>query len=296
MHISVLKDEVISGLAIKPTDIVLDCTINGAGHSSEIAMLLDERGTIVGLDADGDALKKAGEKLAGVKCKLFLRQTNFRNLDSVLDSLGISKIEKVLFDFGLSSNQLSDSERGFSFEKDEPLVMTFKNNPDSNDLTASVLVNSSSEKALADIIYAYGEERYAKRIANAVVTARIISPIKSTKELVEIVKGAVPSAYRHGKIHPATKTFQALRIAVNDEIGSIRIGLAKSFEKLNVGGRLVAISFHSLEDREVKNFSRTKKQEGLAEEATRKPIRATREEIISNPRSRSAKLRIIIKK
>ncbi len=296
MHISVLKNEVLSGLEIKPNDIVLDCTINGAGHSSEIARLLDESGTLVGLDADGDALKKAEGRLGEFKCKLFLRQTNFRNLDEILNSLEIPKIDKVLFDFGLSSNQLADSERGFSFDKDEPLIMTFKNNPDSNDLTADTLVNGSSEEALANIIYAYGEERYSRKIANAIVNARIVSPIKSTSALVEIVKSAVPSSYRHGKIHPATKTFQALRIAVNDELGSIRIGLAKSFERLNSGGRLVAISFHSLEDREVKNFSRAKKREGLAIEVTRKPITASREEILTNPRSRSAKLRIIIKK
>lgn len=296
MHISVLKDEVLNGLDIKAGDIVLDGTVNGAGHSSAIAELIGESGTLICLDIDAVALSKAEKNLKDAKCKVHLKQFNFRFLDTVLDDLGIQKIDKALFDFGLSSDQLADSGRGFSFEKDEPLIMTLKDKPSSNDLTADILVNSSSEEALSDIIYAYGEERYAKRIARGIVDFRSISPINSTRDLVEIIRQSVPKSYRNGKINPATKTFQALRIATNDELGAIRTGLVKSFERLNSGGRVATISFHSLEDREVKRFSREKKKEGVAEEYTRKPVVAIREEIVKNPRSRSAKLRIIIKK
>lgn len=295
LHIPVLMKEVLAGLNIQPNDTVLDCTINGAGHSSEIVKLLVKDGTLVGLDADANALQVAKGRLSEAISKVELRQTNFRNLSTVLEELKIETVDKVLFDFGLSSNQLADSGRGFSFEKDEPLLMTFQESPTRDDLTAEVFVNDSSEEAIADIIFAYGGERYARRIARAIVEARANTTIKTTSELSAIIVRALPKFYAKGRIHPATKTFQALRMAVNDELGAIKTGLAHAFEKLKPNGRIAAISFHSLEDKIVKDFFRTKKDEGVAELLTKKPIIAGEEEVKANPRSRSAKLRILIK-
>ena len=216
-------------------------------------------------------------------------------MDEVLDELGIGKVNRIMLDLGLSSDQFETSGRGFTFKNDEPLLMTFSKNPDVDDLTAGYIVNNWSEASIADIIFGYGEERYARKIAKGIVSYRQKKKIETTGELVEIINQSVPGMYKRGRIHPATRTFQALRIAVNDELNTLKEGLAKGFDRLEKGGRMAVISFHSLEDRIVKHFNIEKKELGLANIITKKPIEASEEEIQNNPRSRSAKLRIIEK-
>ncbi len=294
-HIPVLLKETMEGLDINKNDIVLDGTINSAGHSLEICKLLSENGILIGIDQDSNALKKAEEQLKGQKCKIFLKHENFRNLDKVLDELKIEKIDKVLFDLGLSSNQLEESGRGFSFLKDEPLKMTFNPNPKSTDITAWEIINKWDEENIADVIYGYGGEKFSRRIASNVIKERQEKPIDTTYELVEIIKRSVPSWYGRGKTHPATKTFQALRITVNDEMRSTKEGIEKAVERLRSGGKLAVITFHSTEDRLIKVFFKEKQKEGGFIIITKKPIPPTEEEVKNNPRSRSAKLRILQK-
>jgi 16S rRNA (cytosine1402-N4)-methyltransferase len=294
-HTSVLLQEVITGLDIKPNDVFLDGTINGGGHSKAVSDLLNEEGMIIGTDLDNAALQKAELRLSGSKAKIILTQSSFRNLDKVLADAKVPKVNKILFDLGLSSNQFDESGRGFSFQKDEPLLMTFKDVLNPTDLTAHAIVNQWDEENIAQIIESYGEEQYAKKIAHAIVFYRNKGEIKTTQELVKIIGEAVPTSYLHKRIHPATKTFQALRITVNDEIGSLKEGLTKGFEHLAPGGRFAVISFHSLEDRIVKNHFRDLAKQDLGILITKKPIIPTQEEEEQNPRSRSAKLRIIEK-
>ncbi|MDO8591219.1 MAG: 16S rRNA (cytosine(1402)-N(4))-methyltransferase RsmH [bacterium] len=294
-HTSVLLNEVITGLDIQPADIFFDGTINGGGHSRAIAEKLNENGMIIGTDLDLDAIAKAEEKLKKTNPKIILRQASFRNLDSVLAEIKIKAVDKILLDLGLSSNQFEESGRGFSFQKDEPLLMTFKNVPELSDITAFKIVNEWDEENIAQVIESYGEERFAKKIARGIVLERQNRQIKTTTDLVEIIRASTPKSYQHKKLHPATKTFQALRITVNDEIGALKDGLQKGFEHLRQGGRLAIISFHSLEDRVVKNAFKGLAQDGKGRILTKKPITPSRQEIIENPRSRSAKLRIIEK-
>lgn len=293
MHIPVLLQEVLKGLDVQPADVFLDGTINGGGHSRAVAELLGNEGVLIGTDLDVAALEKAKVKLAGVRPKVFLKEQSFRNLDKTLAEAGVERVDKILLDLGLSSNQFEESGRGFSFQKDETLLMTFKNSPTLQDLTAERIVNEWAEENLRTVIESYGEERWAKRIAAAIVTARQQKPIRTTTELVEIIEHAVPASYKHRKLHPATKTFQALRITVNDEIEALKEGLRKGFEALRAGGRLAVISFHSLEDRIVKRFFREMAAEGKGRVVTRRPITPSDNEISENPRARSAKLRII---
>ncbi|MFA6535858.1 MAG: 16S rRNA (cytosine(1402)-N(4))-methyltransferase RsmH [Candidatus Paceibacterota bacterium] len=294
VHISVLTEEVINGLNIHEGDVILDGTLGGAGHSFEIAKRFPKV-KIIGLDLDQDALSRSEGRLKEAKADFVLYQSNFRDLDSALAALNIPSVDKILLDIGLSSNQFESSGRGFSFQKNEPLLMTFKAEPEEGDLTAAKIVNSWPEAELAKVIYEYGEERYSRQIAKAIVEARRSRPIITTLDLVSAIESAVPKSYRHGRINPATKTFQALRIAVNDELNNLKLGLIKGFEKLMTGGRLAVISFHSLEDRIVKNYFKelAKAERGLP--ISKKPIVPTDEEIKNNPRSRSAKLRIIEK-
>ena len=290
-HRPVLLNEVIGGLGLSKDSVVLDCTFGGGGHSKEI--LRRYPGTkIIAIDEDEEVTVEKG---------ISLHHENFRNLDKVL---GDRKVDAILFDLGFSSDQLESSGRGFSFLKDEPLLMTLKAKPGEEDLTAKMVINNWSEKSLADIIYGYGEERYARRIARVIAEERFRKPIETTGELVEIIKKAVPSRYRTKKIHFATRTFQALRIAVNDELGALKEGLEKGFEALKPESRMAVISFHSLEDRIVKKFYKEKAspvglwprvEESKAVLINKKPIRASDEEIKNNIRSRSAKLRIIKK-
>ncbi len=295
MHVPVLLNEVITGLDIKPDDVFFDGTVNGGGHSKAIYDRLGSKGLLIGTDLDETALAKAQEKLKGERARVVLKQSSFRNLDTILEETGISTVNKILFDLGLSSNQFEESGRGFSFQKDEPLLMTFKKNPEASDLTAGKIVNQWDEENISQIIESYGEERYAKKIAHAIVFWRNKGEIKTTQELVKIIEGAVPKTYLHKRIHPATKTFQALRITVNDEIESLKDGSRKGFEHLSSGGRMAVISFHSIEDRIVKNFFRQEAQDGRGRLVTKKPITPSPKELSENPRSRSAKLRIIEK-
>ena len=291
MHKPVLLNEIIEGLELKPGMTVLDGTLGGGGHSMEICKAIGMDGMLIGLDQDAAAIKRNSGKFTSV-CNAVLKEVNFRDLGVTLNHLGISKIDAALFDLGLSSFQLEESGRGFSFQKDEPLLMTFKENPTPENLTAKDIVNEWAEGSLADIIYGYGGERYSRRIARAIIEAREFGAIETSGQLVSIIESAVPSIYKRGRIHFATKTFQALRITANDELGALKDGLGEAWHRLNVGGRIALISFHELEDRFVKKFFREKKDLAEAEIITKRPLIATDEEVRENPRSRSAKLRI----
>ena len=295
VHKSVLLHEVVEGLDVKSGEVFLDGTFGAAGHSLEILKRAKGKVTLVAIDADKEALKKASAKIKETGATFFAYNGNFRNLDKALDENGIEKIDKALFDFGLSSDQLDTSGRGFSFRFDEPLLMTLKTDPTDADLTAEYVVNNFEQRSLEDIIRGFGEEKFAGRIARVIVESREVKPIKTTFELSEIIRSAIPVKFRNGKIHPATKTFQAIRIVVNGELDAIDEGLRKAFERLSVGGRIAAISFHSLEDRIVKRFFKELEKENKVKLISKKPITPTREEILENGRSRSAKLRIIEK-
>lgn len=300
VHTTVLLQELIDGLALEKGDVYLDGTLGSGGHTLLAAERLQGNITVIGIDRDQNALERSKKRLEG-KVKdtknLHLVRESYRNLDIVLESLGIKQVNRIMLDLGLSSDQFETSGRGFTFRKDEPLLMTFKDAADltPDDLTAKEIVNTWQEENIADIIYGYGEERYSRRIAREIVRVRELKKIETTFELVEIIKVATPGRYHHGKIHPATRTFQALRIAVNDELNALRDGLRKGFEKLAPSGRMAIISFHSLEDRIVKHFYKQLEEESSAALITKKPIAASEEEIQKNPRSRSAKLRIIQK-
>ena len=245
---------------------------------------------------DGAAINRARERLSSAVCKVILRRESFRNIGKVLCEIGIPSVDKIILDLGLSSQQLEESGRGFSFQKKEPLLMTFNDNPEDPKLTAWDIVNRWNEENLKEIIQSYGDERFAPKIASRIVMARKEKPIDTTDDLVAIIQKAVPIKYGYRKIHPATKTFQALRITVNDEIQALKEVLEKGFNCLNLEGRMAVISFHSIEDRIVKNYFRDKFKEGMVARITKKPIMPSREECLKNPRSRSAKLRIIEKK
>jgi 16S rRNA (cytosine1402-N4)-methyltransferase len=295
VHKTVLLKETIDGLLVpskvegNTNFVVVDCTFGGGGHSLEICKRFP-KAKIIAIDQDASALERGKEKLAG--CNVTFLNQNFREL-------GDLKADVIIMDLGLSSDQLENSGRGFSFMKDEPLLMQMKNsgkeNPSPEDLTAEEVVNTWEEKSLADIIFGYGEEKFSRRIAKAIVDARKQAEIKTTFDLVKIIEGAVGKAYKRQKMHCATRTFQAIRIAVNDELGSLESGLRKGFEALNKEGRMAVISFHSLEDRVVKRFFQNKVKEGEATFINKKPIIAGEEELKINPRARSAKLRILEK-
>ncbi|OHA78954.1 MAG: 16S rRNA (cytosine(1402)-N(4))-methyltransferase [Candidatus Yonathbacteria bacterium RIFCSPLOWO2_01_FULL_43_27] len=295
MHIPVLLQETLDGLVLQTGDRVFEGTVGLGGHSEEICKKIGAEGVYVGTDEDENALARAEERLAPYSCKKIFKLENFRNLDRVLDEEGMPFVDKMLFDIGLSNLQLEEPGRGFSFKRDEPLRMTFRVTPREDDLTAREIVNEWGADTLTDIFTGYGEERFAWRIAQAIVSARTAKPIETTGELAEIVKNAVPVFARFGKIHPATKVFQAIRIAVNDELGALRDGITKGFARLAPGGRMAIISFHSLEDRMVKNFFRTYADEGKGTLVVKRPITPSDEELERNPKSRSAKLRIIEK-
>jgi len=295
VHKSVLKKEALSALNIKPGNIVLDGTVNGGGHAKEICKRLGENGVFIGLDLDTDALERAKEQLKDAPCKVFLKESNYRDFEKVIEELGIKQIDAFLLDLGLNSTQLEESGRGFTFQRDEPLLMTFKKDIAPSDLTAIEILNTWSEEHIADVIYGYGEERFARAIAKKIVSYRNTKPFKTTFDLVKVVEEAIPKRYQHGKTHSATKVFQALRIVVNDEIGALEQGLEKAVKYLSKEGRLAVITFHSIEDRVVKHYFLKKKKEEVGIILTKKPIIPNREEIIENKRARSAKLRIFQK-
>jgi 16S rRNA (cytosine1402-N4)-methyltransferase len=282
-HESVLLNECLEHLDIQPGDVVVDGTIGGAGHFRELMARLDETGTLIGIDADEDAIERAANVERGAHAPtVHLVHDNFRNLEAILEHETISHIDKALFDLGWSSFHLT-SGRGFSFRADEPLYMTYGNPEEGK--TAADLINSATEEELSDIIFTYGEERFARGIAKSIVTARRVSPILTTTELAEVVTNGVPGWYQHRRLHPATKTFQALRIAVNDELGALRAGLTGALTHLAPGGRIAVITFHSIEDRIVKGIFRGKL-------VNKKPLVPSDAEAMRNPRSRSAKLRV----
>ncbi len=294
VHKSVLLQESIGGLNLKGNAVVVDGTFGGGGHSSEICKLY--KGVkIIAIDQDAGAWEKAKGKFQNLDCDIKFVNINFRDLDEALKKEDVKEVDGVLLDLGLSSDQLENSGRGFSFMKSEPLLMTMKENPSPEDLTALDVVNTWSEANLADIIYGYGEEHYARRIARQIVDERQKKDFETTTDLVEAIKKAVPGKYKNGKIHPATRTFQAIRIAVNDELGTLSTGLQKGFIALKKGGRMSVISFHSLEDRIVKRFYKELEKEGKIKLINKKVIIASDKEIKSNPRARSAKLRILEK-
>ena len=292
-HISVLLNECIEGLNIKEDGIYVDGTLGGAGHSSEIVKNLCERGRLIGIDQDKDALKAAKEKLKDYNNVTFVH-SNFYNIENILHDLNIAGVDGILMDLGVSSYQLDNGERGFSYMQDAPLDMRMNRE---NSLSAYEVINSYSEEDLFRIIKDYGEEKFAKRI-------------ESTLELVDVIKAAIPAKARREGPHPAKRTFQAIRIEVNKELEIIEKTIRDGVERLNVGGRMAIITFHSLEDRIVKTVYKNLanpctcpssfpvcvcNKKPIVKIITRKPIEASKEELDYNPRSRSAKLRIIEK-
>ena len=302
-HISVLLDECIEGLNIKPDGIYVDGTLGGAGHSSQIAKRLTT-GRLIGIDRDPIALKAAGERLAPYSDRVTLVHSNFCEIAQVLKDLDIPGVDGILLDLGVSSPQLDDGSRGFSYMADAPLDMRM-NSEDA--LTAYDVVNSWSYEELKRILFDYGEERYAPKIASAICRKREEKPIETTLELVDVIRGAMPAQALREKQHPAKRSFQAIRIAVNDELGSVEKVMKDAIPCLNPSGRLAVITFHSLEDRIVKTAMASagkgctcppsfpvcvcgKKPQ--VQVITRKPIVSTDEELERNPRARSAKLRV----
>ena len=302
-HVSVLLDECIEGLNIKPDGIYVDGTLGGAGHSSRIAARLTT-GRLIGIDRDPVALKAAAERLKPFEDRVTLVHSNFCEIRQVLADLNIPGVDGILLDLGVSSPQLDDGARGFSYMADAPLDMRMNNE---DVLTAHTVVNAWPQEELKRILYNYGEERYAPQIAAAICRRRAEKPIETTLELVEVIRSAMPPAALREKQHPAKRSFQAIRIAVNDELGSVEKVMQDAIPALNPGGRLAVITFHSLEDRIVKV--------GMADAAkgctcppnfpvcvcgnkpkvkiiSRKPIVSGEEELQRNPRARSAKLRI----
>ncbi len=295
-HVSVLLHESIDSLNIQKGDIYVDGTLGGGGHFEEVAKRFGNDVVMIGIDLDPEAIVRTKKRLTSYSLRqVHYVQDSFKNIGRILESLNISKVDKILLDIGLSSNQFEESGRGFSFQKNEPLLMTFKKDITEEDLTAREIVNTWDLENIVAILRGYGEEEFAWKIAKAIVARREERPIETTFDLVEIIKIATPKWYHSRRIHPATKTFQALRITVNNEIENLKQALRDGFEKLNPKGRIAVISFHSLEDREVKNFFRDKDDEGLGKRINKKPILPSEQEINENPRSRSSKLRTLAK-
>lgn len=302
-HKSVLLDECIEALQIHPDGIYLDGTLGGAGHSYEIARRLTT-GRLIGVDRDAVALKAAGERLAPFADRVMTVHSNFSELTQILDNLGIGAVDGMLFDLGVSSPQLDDAQRGFSYMADAPLDMRMNKD---EALTAAEVVNLWQQDELRRILYEYGEERYAPQIAAAIVRRREKAPIRTTLELVEVIRSAMPPQALREKQHPAKRSFQAIRIAVNDELGAISKLMRTAFTRLKPNGRLAVITFHSLEDRIVKREMQLAARgctcppefpvcvcgkKPLIQIVTRKPIVSGERELEENPRARSAKLRV----
>ena len=302
-HIPVLLNECLEGLHIRPDGLYVDCTLGRGGHSEEIAKRLTT-GRLIGIDRDAAAIEQAGERLAPYGARVTLVRGNFCALDEILRTLEIPGVDGVLLDLGVSSPQLDDASRGFSYMHDAPLDMRMDGR---QSLTAREVVNDWPEAELKRILFEYGEERWAQRIAAAIAAARAKKPIETTCELTEIIRAAMPAAALREKQHPAKRSFQAIRIAVNDELSAVAQVMDKAVDALLPGGRLAVISFHSLEDRIVKNALKARTNgctcppdlpvcvcgfKPTLRLLTRKPVTATGNELNENPRARSAKLRI----
>lgn len=295
VHTTVLLQKTIDLLEIHPGDVVLDGTLGAAGHTLEVLRQTSGNIQVIGIDLDQNALNRSLERIreAGFEKQTLLLKGNFADAENLLQKNGIEKVDKIILDLGFSSNQLEVDGRGFSFLRNEPLLMTLSDDPE--DTTAYDVVNHWGEESLADIIFGFGEERFARRIAQGIVEAREEKPIQTTFDLVEVIQNSVPRFYKHGKIHPATRTFQAIRIAVNKELESLKAILEAVPRILASQGRIGIISFHSLEDRIVKRTFLQMEQDGLGKRITKKPYIPDEIEIKENPRSRSAKLRIFEK-
>lgn len=303
-HISVLKNETIENLCIRPDGIYVDGTMGGAGHSLEIGKRLNHEGHLIGIDQDEAAIQAGEERLAALSCKVDIVRSNYCNIKAVLDGLGVKKVDGIMLDLGVSSYQLDTAQRGFSYWEEAPLDMRMDQR---NPLTAKLVVNEYSESELFHIIKNYGEDSFAKNIAKHIVMKRQEKEIETTTELAEIIKGAIPMKVRKMQGHPAKKTFQAIRIEVNRELTVLEDTIDIMIDLLNDGGRLCIITFHSLEDRIVKQLFRKAQdpctcpknfpmcvcgKQSKGKVITRKPILPTEEEIEQNARSRSAKLRV----
>ncbi|TCS94635.1 16S rRNA (cytosine1402-N4)-methyltransferase [Hazenella coriacea] len=304
IHETVLKTEAVNGLDIRPDGIYVDCTLGGAGHSQLIAKQLNSNGILIGLDQDSYALEHAKEKLQRVSCQVYLVRTNFRHIQQAVDQLEINKVDGILFDLGVSSPQLDLGERGFSYHQEAPLDMRMDID---QEFSAYHVVNEWTEEEIARILFEYGEEKFSRRIAREIIQQRTKEPITSTLQLVEIIKKAIPAPARRTGPHPARRTFQAIRIAVNDELNAFRQALEQSVSILKPEGRISVITFHSLEDRICKKFFQeqargcicppsfpvcTCHQMPIMRIITKKPIIPTEDEIERNQRARSAKLRV----
>ena len=304
-HTSVMPDEVMENLNLSKGQIVVDCTLGGSGHALQIIQAIQPGGKLIGIDQDIDAIKNAEKVLKPFAGNFVLFHDNFSALPSILESVNVKGVDGILLDLGLSLHQLRNGKRGFSFQKDEPLDMRMDTR---NGRTAADIVNSFSERDLADIFFRYGEERMSRRIARQIVTARQIKPLKTSKELACIVQKAVPAKIAHAmKIHPATRSFQALRIAVNRELEKLETFMDIIPDILNRHGRLCVISFHSLEDRIVKQKIRSFENgctcprdfpecicgfKQSLKSISKKPFRPANNEIMANPMARSAVLRV----
>ncbi len=293
-HVPVLVDEVVLWLQPKPNGCYVDCTLGPGGTSARILQASGGHGRLIAIDQDPHAIELAHETLKPYIDHVTFHCGNFRDLGLILDSIGVPKVDGFLFDLGISSVQLSVAARGFSFQEEGPLDMRMD---PSQSVTAGELVNRMPETELANIIYEYGEERLSRRIARAIVRERTNSPLRTTSELASVIQRSVPPAYRHGRLHPATRTFQALRIAVNNELAAITPALHEAVDRLAPGGRVCVIAFHSLEDRLVKYTFRdlAKQSDRGVRILTKKPCVASEEERKRNPRARSAKLRVVEK-
>lgn len=298
MHIPVLYNEALKYLDIKSGENFIDCTLGDGGHTLGILNRNAPDGKVLAIDWDMEMIKRVITRISDfdLRERLILVNDNFSNLKKIVGEHKFSNISGVLLDLGMSSFHIEESGRGFTFLKDEPLGMNFVGDGSRSDyLNAEEIINNYSEKKLAEIFKEYGGERFARSMAQRIAEARKSGPIKTTKELIGVIKSAVPSKYRHGRIHFATRIFQALRIEVNREIENLKSVLPQAFDVLNGGGRLAVISFHSLEDKQVKDFFRDKKTKGEMQILTKKPIKPSFEEVKNNPRARSAKIRIAIK-
>lgn len=305
-HVSVLLNETLDGLAIKPDGTYVDCTLGGGGHSHAIGERLSTEGMIIGLDQDVAALEAASRRLSDLSCQVKVIQTNFSNLKNALQEVGIHKVDGFVFDLGVSSHQLDTADRGFSYMQDGPLDMRMNQ---SGALTAETIVNTYSSEDLYRIIWDYGEERWAKRIVQFILAAREEAPITTTFQLVDIVKRAIPAKARQEGPHPAKRTFQALRIEVNQELQILHDAFVDAVSMLQPGGRIAVITFHSLEDRITKQTFKELAQGCTCPpnlpvcvchhvplvKAKNKAIEPSQKEVEENPRSRSAKLRVAVK-
>jgi 16S rRNA (cytosine1402-N4)-methyltransferase len=290
-HIPVMLNEILSYLDLGPGKIIVDATIGTAGHSAEIIKRILPDGKLIGIDRDAESLEVARERLSDYRQYCEFVHDNFCDIEAILNQLGVTKVDGVLFDLGISSFQLDNPERGFSFQQEGPLDMRLDR---SSFISAYDLINNLTQDEISSLLWSFGEERWHNRIARYLVKERENHPISTTSQLSSIVMQAIPSRYRyrHFRIHPATRTFQAVRIAVNRELETLQIAINKVFPFLREGARICVISFHSLEDRIVKLSFRKAAQERMISLLTAKPTRPMQEEISNNPSSRSAKLRI----